>query len=250
MKSFKILPVILFLIVFLSAAFPVFAGDYATLNFIGFSKDGKYLAFEEYGIQDGSGFPYANIYFVDTVKNSYAAPAVKVRLDNEARTEAQARARAKVNAAANLRKFRIVAGNTGSLVVSRLLTDLGAADAPFKSAVGQTQSLNFTDYRNSNYFENEYNLTLAPSEVKDKQCASYTEQPVYKFDLTLKDVRKKTTKILQKDFALPSARNCPLDYSMQNVYVYENKIAVFLNVFSLGFEGPDMRFLVVAGIYK
>lgn len=250
MKSFKILPAILFLIVFLSAAFPVFAGDYATLNFIGFSKDGKYLAFEEYGTQDGSGFPYANVYFVDTVKNSYAAAPVKVRLDDEARTEAQARTRAKVGAAANLRKFRIVDGNTGSLVVARLLTDLSLTDAPLKPAAGQMQSLNFTDYRNSNYFENEYNLTLAPSEVKDKQCASYTEQTVYKFDLTLRDVRKETKKILQKDSALPAGRNCPLDYSVQSVYLYKNKIAVFLNVFSLGFEGPDMRFLVVTGNYK
>lgn len=236
-------------VIILSSA-DIFAGDYAALNFIGFSKDGKYLAFEEYGTQDGSGFPYSNIYFVDTTKNSYAAPAVKVRLDNEAATESQARTRANRNAAANLRKLRIVAGNTGSLVVARLLTDLSVEKEPLKFEVGKSQSLNFTDYRNSNYFENEYNLTLAPSEVKNTVCNTYTDQPIYKFELTLKDNRKETTKILQRDASLPSARNCPLDYSVQNVYVYDNKIAVFLNVFTIGFEGPDMRFLVVAGNYK
>ena len=70
------------------------AGDFATLNFIGFSKDGRYLAFEEYGTQDGSGFPYSNFYFVDVVKNIFAAKSIIVRLDNEAATERQARTRA------------------------------------------------------------------------------------------------------------------------------------------------------------
>ena len=36
------------------------AGDTATPQVLGFSADGKVFAFEEYGIQDGSGFPYAN----------------------------------------------------------------------------------------------------------------------------------------------------------------------------------------------
>jgi predicted secreted protein len=66
------------------------AGDYANLNFVGFSKDGRYLAFEEYGVQDGSGFPYSSYYFVDVAKNSFAAPSINVRLDNEQATENQA----------------------------------------------------------------------------------------------------------------------------------------------------------------
>jgi hypothetical protein len=36
------------------------AGDAAKLDILGFSKDGGVFAFEEYGVQDGSGFPYAN----------------------------------------------------------------------------------------------------------------------------------------------------------------------------------------------
>ena len=49
---------------------------------------------------------------------------------------------------------------------------------------------------------------------------------------------------------LPESRNCPHTYSIQNVYVYENRVAVFLNVYTTGFEGPDMRFLAVTGNYK
>ncbi len=225
----------------------IFAGDYATLNVIGFSSDGKYLAFEEYGTQDGSGFPYSNIYFVETAKNSFAAPPVKIRIDNESATEATARIKAKKNAAANLRKFKIVVGNAGEMVVARLITDL---DAPERKD-GKNQFVKFTDYRTSDYFSDEYELALKTSETKIKAC-DYTDTPPLKFDLTLKNTRNENDKekILQSDKTLPESRNCPLSYAVQNVYVYKNHIAVFLQVYTTGFEGPDMRFLAVTGKYK
>lgn len=250
MKTFKIC---LFLAAFFVFAFlpaEIFAGDYAHLNFIGFSKDGKYLAFEEFGTQDGSGFPYSNIYIVDVAKNSYAVPPVRIRIDNESATEAQARAKAKLNTAANLRRFAIVAGNTGDLVVARLLTDIKMTEEPLKSDAGKPQEINFTDYRESNYFADEYSLKLTPSEVKGGKCEAYADSPIYKFALVLKNEKSGAETTLQHDANLPDSRSCPIDYSIQNVYVYQNKIAVFLNVFSIGFEGPDMRYLVVTGIYK
>ena len=42
------------------------AGDYADRTILGFSPDGSTFAFEEFGVQDGSGFAYANIYMIDT----------------------------------------------------------------------------------------------------------------------------------------------------------------------------------------
>ncbi|RUV10776.1 DUF2259 domain-containing protein, partial [Mesorhizobium sp. M5C.F.Ca.IN.020.32.2.1] len=39
------------------------AGDVAELEILGFTSDGGAFAFEEYGVQDGSGFPYANRYY-------------------------------------------------------------------------------------------------------------------------------------------------------------------------------------------
>ena len=69
------------------------AGDYANLNFIGFSKDGRYLAFEEYGIQDGSGWAYSKFYFVDVAKNAYAAPSISTWIKNDYATERQARSK-------------------------------------------------------------------------------------------------------------------------------------------------------------
>lgn len=228
----------------------IFAGDYARLNVIGFSQDGKYLAFEEYGTQDGSGYPYSNIYFIETAKNSFAAQPVRVRIDIETTTEATARLKAKTSAAANLKKFKIVTGNVGELLVARLITDLNAGGN--ENGSGENQIIKFTDERMSDYFVDEFELALKSSEVKTKPCVDYTDQPIYKFELTLKNLRKDDykPKILQSDKNLPESRNCPLGYSVQNVYTYKNTIAVFLNIFTTGFEGPDMRFMTVTGIYK
>nr|WP_272210755.1 DUF2259 domain-containing protein [Marinicella sp. W31]MDC2876669.1 DUF2259 domain-containing protein [Marinicella sp. W31] len=38
------------------------AGDFATFTPLGFSDDGSVFAFEEFGVEDGSGFPYSNIF--------------------------------------------------------------------------------------------------------------------------------------------------------------------------------------------
>lgn len=249
MKNIKIYFLSIAVLLFASSG-NVFAGDYSRLNVIGFSQDGKYLAFEEYGTQDGSGFPYANIYFIETAKNSYAAQPVKIRVESETATEATTRVKAKMGAAATLKKFKIIAGNVGDLLVSRLVTDLNADKIESDSAE-KNQIVKFTDYRNSNYFIDKFDLTLKTSEVKNKQCEAYG-MPVYKFDLTLKNTRDQTSKpmILQSDKNLPESRNCPLAYSIQNVYAYKNTLAVFMNVYTTGFEGPDMRFMAVTGVYK
>jgi len=47
------------------------AGDFADRALLGFSPDGRYFAFEEYGIQDGSGFPYSNIFLIDTTTDEW-----------------------------------------------------------------------------------------------------------------------------------------------------------------------------------
>ncbi len=221
------------------------AGDFATLNFIGFSKDGRYLAFEEYGVQDGSGFPYSSFYFVDVAKNSFAAPLVSVRLENETATEKLARSRAKLKATTTLNRLRIMTGNTGQLTVSRMLTDL-SVDA-FRN--NKPQKINFAEIVGSMYRRGDYELELNFKEVKTKDC-DYADQPIYKIDLSLKDKDSGQTKFLQKDNSLPTSRSCPLDYAVQFVYLYEDSIAVFLNTYYTGFEGPDMRYLAVTGKYK
>lgn len=49
----------------------VCAGDLATLVNLGFSDDSAYFMFGFYGMDTGSGKPYAEIYLVDTKKNDF-----------------------------------------------------------------------------------------------------------------------------------------------------------------------------------
>ena len=224
------------------------AGDFANLNFIGFSKDGRYLAFEEYGTQDGSGWAYSNFYFVDVVKNIYAAPAITIRIENDYATERQARTKAKLASAASLRKLRIADRNVGTQVVSRLLTDV-SANHYLSSDTGKTQTVEFAEIIASMYRKGDYELVMNPSEIKVKDC-EYSDQSVYKLELLLKDKDLGKSVVLQRDSALPKSRSCPLSYAIQHVYLYENNVAVFLNTYHMGFEGPDMRYLVVTGKYK
>jgi hypothetical protein len=159
----------------------------------------------------------------------------------------QARTKARLAAAASLRKFGIVEKNTGTLVVSRLLTDLTLRKLDEDD--GKTKKVNFAEMVDSMYTQGDYELILDLDETKTKSC-DYEELPVYKIALALKDNKTDATTFLQKDAALPASRGCPISYSMQYVYLYKDNVAVFVNYLTTGFEGPDMRYLVVTGKYK
>src|SRR5262245_50164838 len=66
------------LVVFFALSTNMMAGELAALNFIGFSKDGKYLAFEESGEWDSGGALFSNTYFVNVDKNAYSLQPVKI----------------------------------------------------------------------------------------------------------------------------------------------------------------------------
>src|SRR5262249_23501412 len=108
------------------AASSAFAGDYADLKFIGFSADGRYLAFEESGAWDGAGGDYATTYFVNVAKNAYALPPAVFEWEMDSMKESARGpllARYNRNVAAGIAKLKIVRRNTGSQVVAHMLTD-------------------------------------------------------------------------------------------------------------------------------
>lgn len=242
MKIYTILFALFLLITIPSVAS---AGDYAELEYIGVSKDGKYMAFEEYGTQDGSGFAYSNVYFVEIETNKYAAKPIRMVIQDEKISLEEIRAKAKKSATKNLKKLGIVKGNTGKLVVSRLMTDSVFAIDPYKDS-SKVQTIKFRSHVGSLYGIGDYELKLEPLKVEDKK--DYLDLPVYKLNLSLKDLSKETEYILQKDKVLPKSRGLPVAYRTEKIYLLGDKnIIVFLNVFTSGFEGPDMRYMVVTG---
>jgi len=64
-----------------------------------------------------------------------------------------------------------------------------------------------------------------------------------------------TSQVLQADSSIPDSRGCAFEYVIREVYFYQRftgvepveKVAVFLNSYKPGFEGPDSEWLVVTG---
>ena len=101
------------------------AGDYADRDILGFSPDGGTFAFEEYGVQDGSGFPYSSIYVIDTgTDNWVAGTPVHVLTHAELAPLAKTRAEARSKAQPILAARKV--GLPGNLVASNPPTELSA----------------------------------------------------------------------------------------------------------------------------
>lgn len=275
MKKIRLLIFAFWLTAMMSAN--ALAGDYAELKILGFSQDGNFLAFAEYGAFDSTGGEYETTYYIDVVKNTFAAaPTVyEWNYNKSERSNSAILSRRKKSVAANLRKFRIVKGNTGWQIVAHLLSDMSFVKPVerehyfYKAGKNEPVDKLVTDYEGAfirrdsldiekiifsagidSYNQNTeefYELTLIPTIAKEtEECFGG-----YKIELTLQDNtghRAHELQILQKDAdVLPKSLQCPYGYKIEQVYIYEGKIAVFLNVFGPGFEGPDMRYTVVTG---
>ncbi len=201
------------------------AGDAANLEFLGFSKDGRYLAFEEFGMTDGIGFPYAKVQVVDVVKNTVLAQSEKM-LETENSTIAQVRAALKVAKDSLLNRYKIARANQGQFIgIAPLAPNIGGQRSEFIYA-GRTHNL-------------ELNSIFA------KQAAqTCPDEIASRLELTLTVAGK--TRILQKDgLTLPKSRACALSYEMRSAHLYGNKLAVFVAVSLPGFEGADIRWMVI-----
>jgi len=57
----------------LGLACTLWAGDVATFMDLGFSADGRYYAFGQYGIESGTLKPWADIFLIDVPKNNFVS---------------------------------------------------------------------------------------------------------------------------------------------------------------------------------
>lgn len=216
------------------------ANDVAQAEVIGFSADGAYVAFEQYGVQDGSGFAYSDIFLIDLVRDAWVeGTPVRVVIEDFEATEAAARAAAMQRAQPLLRQIGIEPGRTGHVLLRHEPTDRSVdphaarfvlfADAPLV-----------------------YELRIAEREVPAPDCPE-DFGPVKLFDLTLGE-EGGAQRVLHSDTVLPKSRGCPLGYAIGQVWLYDGdgwntadgqSLLVLLHMRQPGFEGPDLRFLAV-----
>jgi predicted secreted protein len=210
------------------------AGDFAERRVIGFSPDGNRFAFEEFGIQDGSGFPYANIFVVDTSADKWVSGTpVRVRLDDEEQGIEAAREAAAKQAAPHIEGLN----RPGTLLASNPITESGRD--PYRLAFKRHPAL----------------LMEGPELVVELEpiplAAPGNDDPDYKthgFRLILTSETGKT--VLHEDIALPASRGTALDYRIHDVIIHQPfgqpaTLVVLIQVLTRGFEGPDGRYLAV-----
>lgn len=107
------------------AATPSMAGDYAERALLGFSPDGHYCAFEEYGVQDGSGFPYSNIFLIDTATDDWVAGTpIRVLIEGDSPLLSETRSESTDRFRPFLMKYWI--GAQGLTVAKNPLTETSA----------------------------------------------------------------------------------------------------------------------------
>ncbi|WP_404406713.1 DUF2259 domain-containing protein [Pelagibacterium halotolerans] len=220
-------------------AMPAQAADRYQFDALGFSEDGHYFAFEQFVIQDGSGFPVSEIFIIDLDTDSFAAGSpFEVRIESDGASLSEARGQAgsaAAEAATELGIFHpavpVALSGDGELGDDRLSMSFGIP----KWGLAET--------------EGEYQLGLdifkAPS---GEDCVEWFGEEPMGYALTL--ATKTEAREIHRDTRVPASRGCVITYKLYGVFMpfeaydLDSAIAV-LSVWSHGFEGPDRKFIAL-----
>lgn len=215
---------------------PALSGDRALLEIIGYSDDARYFAFEEFGIQDGSGFPYANIYVVDLSTDQWVGSPYRARIDSEDADVEDAREEALAQAEASLDELEI---DIAAHIIALNGDGEPASDTGDELAFG-TPGFGLdpvTDVRT---------LTLETQPATPGIDCAIIDNEVVGFTLSLDG-----DEIHADPEALPASRGCAQGYKIYAVVrpaewaMAEGGLVAIISSYPFGFEGPDRRFLAV-----
>lgn len=224
---------------------PATAADRAGIDMLGYSADGNVFAFEQFGVQDGSGFPFSQIFVVDLANDKWiSGTPFDVTIEDEEASLQDARAQAMEKARATLDTYKIgvpieilalvgegeYANDTGMRLnwSTPACCGAGVTQADAQSLILETRGITSTEDYCKNMSPVGYNLY-------------YQDQA---------GVRE-----LHADGdVLPASRGCTLDYRLYAViepfseYYAEGfsarRVAI-VATYPFGFEGVDRRFIAV-----
>ncbi len=224
----------------LLTAFGASAGDVAEMRPLGFSPDGKFFAFEQFGEQDGSGFAYAEIQVIDTETDQYVpGTPVSVLIRREEASIGEARRESLKQAKAILDERRI-GDDPGYLV----------AMAPIGELAGKDDEMRYQTVPSFYVSEGVYRVSLEQFEAKGEDLCVSMNVNVRGFALSVADDAKpEVRREVYRDKSIPKSRNCPSAYAVGGVvtpgYRSNGPHIIMVQVASLGFEGNNLRWLAV-----
>lgn len=222
-----------------------FAGDAAKITTLGFSNDGRYFAFMESGIGDGLGAAYARIRFLDTPRNAFAGTAVQ-KSQTEEEVAANKGSLQTIErdtialAQPTLTKLGIKSENRGNVLVSRKVTDLEARAL-------RTISFSTTPII-AGLISPKFQLNLSQIKaIPGEKIICMDPDKAKILRLTLVDQQTKKQLLLQADTTLPSSRGCAHAYEIEDVLQFQSNLVVLIRIYTVGFEGEDVRYLAISG---
>lgn len=223
---------------FAGAPLPALAGDAADVNILGFNKGAEIFAFEQYGVQDGSGFAYAERYYIDTATDKFVPGSpIRIQAEDEETTVEQVRGQARAKGQKIVPDAELTE-NRGYTAAFNPIAELSADPFRVVAASGAV-------YAQTTY---EFRLEEIPLSA-NTGCEDFG--PPVGFRLTRIDPAPGgATSVIHEDKAIPASRHCPLGYRLGGVHLSSpihaaEVVVVLVAVSSQGFEGPDYRWLAV-----
>jgi predicted secreted protein len=227
-----------------------FAADAAESLPFGYSADGTFFAFEQFGIQDGSGFPYADIFVLDLAANSWVeGTPIRVLLEDETATLGAAHAKAVATAQSIIFKHKVTepAFVLASTPSTEVQDDRGTVTFdPYYRHMGGSMPQPTADM-----WGTRYTLEATTGEVipTPDHCKDFGEA-VMGLTLTLTDLKTGAKQTIHKDTSIPKSRGCPSGYDIDKVVAPAtdgptSRFVALIGVYSMGFEGRDRRYIAL-----
>lgn len=200
-----------------AAAFP--------FEVVGFSPDGRYVAFIEHGVGEGSGYPWARLRVLEVARNLDAEAPLELRLDSgkDSDTEEEAVRRARAAAPAALRKLRIASWSAPRVIRHEPdgeLTDREGAP------IGTLQ--------------------LQRQEARGGKCDEPFRPLLLRLVMFFLDDDRPAR--LAKDGALPKDRPCASTCDLAGMFAHRKSALAVVRCTVPGFEGPGVKYSAYAGV--
>lgn len=224
----------LFVAVLLGAG--VAEGNFASsVEFLGFSDDGGYFAWEQYGIQDGSGFPFSSV----TVQETEGGAVVwsrRIMLEDDRQDLERAREMCRMEARKAMAGFSSV-WLPGVLCVHHPPTDL--------SAPGDSVRFHSRLFA-PGYAIGDRTVVLSTRAVTGSELEeSWGLVPVL-LSVSVRDNSLGVTRVVMQDDDLAGDRSYTTGYGIESVWALGDSVfAVSIAMTTLGFEGQDLSYMLV-----
>jgi len=227
------------------------AADSAESVALGYSPDRRYFAFEQFGTQDGSGFPYSDIFVLDLDANSWVeGTPIRVLTQDETATLGTTRATSAARAAPILAGHKI--GEPAVVLASNPATEVredrdSVAFDPYYRHMGGSVPMPAADTWGERY---EVKVTATDVLPLPEHCKAYGE-PVKALTVTLTELKSGKVTTVHRDAGIPTSRGCPQGYDIDKVvapaayYGQDGRFVVLVGVYSFGFEGQDRRYIAI-----